>query len=232
MTPGFSLIVPTLDEAQRLPAALAAARNAFGDAAEFIVSDGGSHDATCEIAARFGAHVIRGERGRGDQLQRGFCEARADVCVFLHADTLLPAGARNALEHTLANPAVVGGAFSLEFTGSEHAGILIRVLQHAINLRSRLFRTATGDQVIFARRSVLQELGGVPRVPLFEDVRLCRALKRKGRFVILAQRVATSARLWQALGTGRGILLHLSLHALHALGASPHFLARRYPSPR
>jgi len=232
MTPRFSVVVPTLNEAQRLPATLAAARNAFGDAAEYIVSDGGSNDATCEVATRFGAHVIQGNRGRGDQLQRGFCATRADICVFLHADTLLPADARGALERVLATPAVVGGAFSLEFTQPDRSAILIRVLQHAINLRARLFKTATGDQAIFARRFVLQEIGGVPRVPLFEDVRLCRALKHKGRFVILADRVATSARLWQALGTGRGILLHLSLRALHALGASPRFLARHYPSPR
>jgi rSAM/selenodomain-associated transferase 2 len=232
MTPRFSLIIPTLNEAQRLPATLAAAHRAFGDAAEYIVSDGGSSDATCDIAVRFGAYVIEGERGRGVQLQRGFCEAHADTCVFLHADTLVPASARSAVEKALSNHTVVGGAFSLEFAGSEQGGFLIRVLQHAINVRARLFRTATGDQVIFARRWVLQELGGVPSVPLFEDVRLCRALKRKGRFVILPQRVATSARLWQALGTGNGILLHLSLRVLHALGASPRFLARHYPSPR
>jgi rSAM/selenodomain-associated transferase 2 len=232
MTPRFAVIIPTLDEAQRLPATLTAARKAFGDAAEYIVSDGGSGDATCDVAAHLGAQVIQGERGRGDQLQRGFRDARADICVFLHADTLLPANAPDALERALLNPAVVGGAFSLDLTGSGHGGLWLRVLQRAINARTRLFNTATGDQVIFARRFVLQQLGGVPCVPLFEDVRLCRALKRKGRFVILPDRVATSARLWQQLGTSRGIMLHLSLRALHALGASPRFLARHYPLPR
>ena len=105
-------------------------------------------------------------------------------------------------------------------------------LERAINLRARMFGSATGDQVIFARRATLQAIGGVPRVPLFEDVRLCRALRRKGRFVILRDRVGTSARLWQNMGTTRGVLFHLAFRGLHALGASPALLARYYPSPR
>jgi hypothetical protein len=175
---------------------------------------------------------VTGGAGRGDQLQCGFCAARAEVCVFLHADTLLPSNARGLIEKTLENSEVAGGAFSLEFSDMSEALPLMRLLQHAINLRARLFESATGDQVIFARRCVLQEMGGVPQVPLFEDVRLCRGIKRKGRFVILPARVATSARLWQRVGPLRGILLHWSFRALHALGASPVFLARHYPGAR
>lgn len=228
----FSLIIPTLNEAAHLSATLAAAQRAFGDEAEYIVCDGGSSDATCEIAARAGAHVMIAEKSRGEQLHRGYRRAQGEVCVFLHADTLLPSDAADALRRALADSAVAGGAFSLRFTGPARDRVLLRGLQRAINLRSRLFRFATGDQVIFARRSALDRLGGVPRVPLFEDIRLCRGLKRKGRFVILRQHVETSPRLWSALGPTRGILLHLLFRTLHALGASPRLLARCYPSPR
>ena len=229
MTPVISVIIPTLNESRRLPACLTAARAAFGEHAEYIVTDGGSTDTTLDLARFAGARVVTGSRGRGAQLQGGFETARGDICVFVHADTLVPAGAGKIIERALQDPQVSGGAFSLEFNEKSRR---LNALQAAINLRARLFRSATGDQVIFARTKTLSATGGVPRVPLFEDVRMCRALRRAGRFVILKERVGTSARLWQDKGTARGILLHLTLRGLHALGASPALLARFYPSPR
>jgi rSAM/selenodomain-associated transferase 2 len=228
MSPRFSLIIPTLNEEARLAATLATARVAFGASAEYIVSDGGSQDATVDIAEAAGAVLVQGERGRGAQLQRGVTVARGDVCVFLHADTALPATARSAIERALSEPGAVGGAFSIEFSDDTR----LRLLAGAINLRTRVFHTATGDQVIFARRMTLQQIGGVPAVPLFEDVRLCGALKHAGRFVILKERVGTSARLWRELGMVRGVLLHLAFRGLHAFGASPALLARYYPRIR
>ena len=105
-------------------------------------------------------------------------------------------------------------------------------LARAINLRSRLTRSATGDQAMFFRRAALLQAGGVPPVELFEDVRLWRQMKRAGRLTLLEAAVTTSARLWQHEGTWRVIALHWRLRALHALGVSPRALARRYPSGR
>lgn len=144
----------------------------------------------------------------------------------------MPAVSLAAIERALADPGAVGGAFLLEFNDLPHPSFLLRLLQAGVNLRTRFFHSATGDQMIFVRRSVLEDLGGVPRVPLFEDVRLCRAMKRRGRFVVLEERVITSARMWREAGVLRGIFLHWSFRALHALGASPVFLARHYPSAR
>jgi rSAM/selenodomain-associated transferase 2 len=229
MTPRYSIIIPTLNESRRVERTLAAARAAFGGEAEYIVTDGGSTDGTADIARTAGARVITGRRGRGEQMHRGFEAATGDVCVFVHADTLVPASARDSITAALQDQRVSGGAFGLEFVEKSRR---LALLQRAINLRSRTFGSATGDQVIFARRAALHAIDGVPRVPLFEDVRLCRALRRRGKFVILEERVETSARLWQNMGTMRGVLLHLVFRGLHALGASPAFLARHYPAPR
>lgn len=229
MKPHYSIVIPTLNEKHRLRATLAAARAAFAPDAEFIVSDGGSTDGTADLAAAEGAVVLTGAAVRGEQLDRGFRNAHGTVCIFLHADTLVPASAAAAIATALADGDTIGGAFSVEL-GDDRKGL--RLLERAINLRTQLFRTATGDQVIFARTAVLHAIGGVPHVPLFEDVRLCRALKRTGRFVILRERVETSARLWQQVGTSRGIALHLSFRMLHALGVPPSLLARFYPAAR
>jgi len=232
MTTRFSIIIPTVNEAARLEAALRAARAAFGPTAEIIVSDGGSTDGTIDCAVAADATVICGPRGRGVQLDAGFRASTGAICIFLHADTLLPVDARSAIERALAPASVAGGAFRLRFTDDERPGALLRAWQKTINVRSRLFRTATGDQAIFARRDVLEAIGGVPHVPLFEDVRLCRKLKRMGTFAVVRDTVSTSTRLWQRVGTLNGIGLHLGLRMLHALGASPFFLSRFYPTAR
>jgi rSAM/selenodomain-associated transferase 2 len=223
MTPRFSVLIPTLNEAAQIAPTLASARSAFGRDAEYIVSDGGSSDATVAIAQSAGARIIAGKRGRGRQLDAALRAARGDVCVLLHADTLLPPNAGTHIEQTIRIG--VGGAFLLRFDEAR-----LRWLACAINLRARVFTSATGDQAIFARRDILLAIGGIPRVELFEDVRLWKQLKRAGRVQLVRAEVTTSARLWLKLGTWRGIFLHLRLRALHSLGVPPRRLARFYPT--
>ena len=223
MTPLFSVLIPTLNEAAGIGATLAAARAALGEQAEYIVADGQSSDGTAELARAAGARVIESARGRGRQLDAALCAAQGEICIMLHADTRLPT---DALTHILrALQGAIGGAFLLRF---DDAGL--QWLARAINLRSRVLRSATGDQAIFARRDVLLAVGGVPRVELFEDVRLWQKLKRAGRTQIVASEVTTSARLWRSAGTSRVILLHWRLRLLHALGVAPERLARLYPT--
>ena len=224
MTPRFSVLIPALNEASRIGQAIAQARAALGNEdTEYIVADGESTDGTGALARAAGARVIECARGRGRQLDAALREARGDICIFLHADTLLPADARKQILRALQG--AVGGAFLLRLD-DRRLGWLAR----AINLRSRILHSATGDQAIFARRDVLLSLGGVPRVELFEDVRLWNKLKRAGRTRIVSARVTTSARLWRNAGTLRVILLHWKLRLLHALGVPPERLVRRYPT--
>lgn len=232
MTTDFSIIIPTLNESTRIAGTLAAARAAFGTRAELIVSDGGSCDDTATIARQCGAVVLAGIAGRGIQLDAGFGASTGSICVFLHADTLLPGNAAASINRAFLTRGVTGGAFQLRFTPAEQPGPLLGVLEKSINARSRLFRTATGDQAIFAHRDALQIIGGVPHVPLFEDVQLCRKLRQVGKFVVLRNAVTTSPRLWKRVGSIQAIGLHLGFRLLHTLGASPLFLSRIYPVVR
>ena len=104
----LSVVIPAIDEEACIAGAIASAR-AAGQAVEVIVSDGGSRDATRQVAAAAGAHVLEGPRGRGIQFDVGARWANGDWFVFLHADTRLEAGWAEALA---AQPDdVVGGAF-------------------------------------------------------------------------------------------------------------------------
>ncbi len=107
----LAFVVPTLNEEDALRRHLPAARTA---ADEVVVSDGGSTDRTLEVARELGARTVSGPPGRGGQLTRGATATTAEVLVFLHADTSLPAAGPGAIRDAVAAGAV-GGAFHVRF---------------------------------------------------------------------------------------------------------------------
>src|SRR5258706_10186212 len=86
-----SVVIPTLDEADRLSAPIEALRRE-PELAEIIVADGGSADGTPALAQALGARVIGTEGDRGRQLRAGADAARGEILLFLHADSVFPAG--------------------------------------------------------------------------------------------------------------------------------------------
>ena len=91
----------------------------------------------------------------------------------------------------------MGGAFRLEF---DAPGLGFRLVEFIVRLRVRLFGLPYGDQAIFVRRSLLEEIGGVPGVNVMEDLDLVRAMKRRGRVVALTPSALTSARRYREQG--------------------------------
>lgn len=223
----FSVIIPALDEEARIERAIVSARAAYGDDCEILVVDGGSKDRTREVA---GAHarVILNEGGRGAQLNAGAEQAAGDVLVFLHADTSLEAASGQEIARTLSTPGVAGGCHRFRVRPPVHPFSRYGLLEAAIDLRTRTFRTATGDQAIFARRDRFREAGGYPDYPLFEDVTFVRRLRRTGRFRNVGAAAFTSRRRWEEHGFWRTVALHWILRAAFHLGVSPERLSAWY----
>jgi len=196
----LSVVIPALDEAGTVAEAV---RSAAAEGAEVIVADGGSSDGTRERAAAAGATILHSSPGRARQLGVGAGEARGEVVVFLHADTVLPPGWSRAVEEALRDPRVVGGCFRFRFDARSPA---LALVEWGARLRVALLGLPYGDQALFVRRSVLERIGGVPQAPLMEDLDLVRALKREGRLVQLPLAIATSARRYRASGTLRTVL--------------------------
>jgi rSAM/selenodomain-associated transferase 2 len=220
----LAIIIPTLDEAARIRAALEALAPLRARGHQVIVVDGGSADATAELAAPLCDLVLSAPRGRAVQLNAGARAARAQALVFLHADTRLP---ERADEHILrALEAASWGRFDVRIE-SRHP--LLGIVACAMNLRSRLTGIATGDQAIFVRREAFP---GFPEIALMEDIAFSRAMKRRGRPLCLRERVSTSGRRWEARGVLRTIVLMWRLRLLYALGVAPQRLARQYADPR
>ena len=213
--PRVSAIIPTLNEEARIAATIDAARAAGVD--EVIVADGRSSDATILIAESRGARVIAGERVRARQLNRGASEATGEVLIFLHADTLLPPGAAQAVVEAGRDC----GGFLVEFL---EPGLRLRYVAFMINARTRLTRAPWGDQAQFFRREAFP---GYPDLPLMEDYALSRTMKRAA---IVPLRVRTSGRRFLAKGVIRTSVVNWLIIAGYHLGVSPERLARWYRS--
>ena len=89
-TPNLSVMIPCLNESARLPLLLADLRRSELSL-EILLADGGSSDATAQIAGLVGAHLIGVHpAGRGRQLRAAAARARGDWLLFLHAASRLP----------------------------------------------------------------------------------------------------------------------------------------------
>lgn len=222
-TPRISVIVPALNEEHYLAATLASVELAPAD--ELIVADGGSRDGTMAIASQFTPHVLACPAGRARQMNCAARQARGDILLFLHADTLLPSGGLGLVRAAMQSPQVVGGAFRLAFLPSTPG---LRVVAWGTNLRTRFGKLPFGDQALFVRRALFEAWGGYADMPFLEDVWLVHRLRRHGRLALLPQAVHTSGRRWRHNGLVYTTVRNNVLLALYWCGVSPATLQRLY----
>jgi rSAM/selenodomain-associated transferase 2 len=223
----LTIVLPVLNEAAIIVAALRALAPLRARGAEIIVADGGSRDGTAKLAEPFADRIVTVRRGRGAPMNAGAALGTGDALLFLHADTTLPDNADRLIEAALARRA--WGRFDLRIAGSHP---FLAVVARMINLRSRLTGIATGDQAIFVSREAFQRVGGFPELPLMEDIAISRRLKRLCRPFCIATPAITSGRRWEQNGVTRTILLMWRLRLSYYLGVEPALLAKLYDAPR
>ncbi len=221
----ISIIVPTLNEGTEIESALDELQGLRRDGHELIVVDGGSVDGTVRLATSLCDQVLQAPRGRGHQLEAGARNARGDIMLFLHVDTRLPPDAARQILWGLGRGGFEWGRFDVRLSGRHW---LFRIIERAMNLRSRVTGVATGDQGIFVRREALAAAGGVPRLALMEDIALSRGLKAQSRPLCLHCLVTTSTRRWERQGIVRTVLRMWWLRLAYFLGVDPRRLVRVY----
>ncbi len=178
-----------------------------------------------QLATQHGAELLEAPRNRGAQLDIGARHATGEILWFLHADAQPDPAAMDAIESAIRRGAE-SGCFQFRFGGPGRAVKL--VLERLIALRIRLGGIAYGDQGLFVLREVYASAGGFSHDPLFEEVRLVRALRRRGTFRALALPLRVSPRRWERDGWIRRTVHNRWLALGHALGFRPQSLARRY----
>jgi rSAM/selenodomain-associated transferase 2/rSAM/selenodomain-associated transferase 1 len=219
----ISVIIPALNEAESIGSTVATA--AEGKPLEIIVVDGGSSDRTAELAREAGAAVLFSRAARSRQMNAGASAARGNVLLFLHADTFLPRGYSSLAAQHLRKSGVAAGAFRFAVS---HAFAGSKFLEWTTNLRSRWLQLPYGDQGLFLRRSLFEELGGFADLPILEDYELVRRLRGCGRVITVREPVLTSARRWQRLGVLRASLINQWMIAGYHLGWPIKRLAEAY----
>jgi len=219
--PFISLILPVLNEAPILAGALSGLPQAPDR--EIILVDGGSTDATREVAAGF-PHIrsVSAPRGRGVQMNAGARVARGDIFIFLHVDTVLTTEHIAALRQAAGDPGFGAGAFELRLTPPTP---FLRFIAWGANWRSRLFGLPYGDQAIFVRRDLFLALGGFAhRHP--EDLDLVLRLRSLTQVRLLTPPVSSSGRRWLKQGNLRTSGYHWAFLIRHL---AERLFTRRWP---
>jgi rSAM/selenodomain-associated transferase 2 len=221
----LSIVMPVLNEAAIIETALQALQPLRVRGHEVIVVDGGSRDATAQLARAGADRVIDAPRGRAQQMNTGARIARGDVLLFLHVDTRLPADADLVLMQALQRTGRCWGRFDVRIDSTRP---LLRLVSALMNLRSGWSGICTGDQAIFVTAEAFARIGGYAPLALMEDIALSAQLRRRSRPVALRAAVITSPRRWERNGVVRTITLMWWLRLRYFLGASSAVLAQRY----
>ncbi len=161
---------------------------------EFIVVDNGSKDGTLESIKDLPICVFEKPNLKGKKyavLNYGYQRASGEVIIFLDADTLLPKNFDLLIGECLNDTTAVGGAFDFQFRERRW---YLQGLAAINRVRMRLDHNFLGDQALFCRKSILDELGGYPEKLIMESSYLCKQLKKKGKLKLVPAPIYTSAR--------------------------------------
>ena len=224
----LTIIMPVLNEAAGMAAALAALAPFINNGAQVIVVDGGSTDATVAMALASQSPaitVVHAASGRALQMNAGAAHANGKVLLFLHADTVLPLNADALIRQALANGVHVWGRFDVHIEGKS---AWLPVISTFMNARSRLTGIATGDQALFMTQAAFVALKGYAAQPLMEDIDMSRRLLKLSSPACLHQEVVTSGRRWDTRGVWRTIVLMWRLRFAYWRGAASEKLAQLY----
>jgi len=221
----LSVIVPVLNEEIGITNFLLPLQDYRQPNLELILVDGGSRDKTIELAEPLCDRIFASQKGRAQQMNVGANQAKGNILLFLHADTQLPNQFNHIIEQSMAESHNVWGRFDVRLSGQNTA---LRMVEFFMNHRSRWTGIATGDQAVFVKADVFNQIEGYQNISLMEDIALSKALKSISPPVCLKSKVISSSRRWETFGLWRTIFLMWRLRLAYFLGADPNRLAAKY----
>lgn len=237
-----TLLVPALDEEAALPALVTLFETLEPCPNEVILVDGGSSDATVDIARKAGWRILECERGRARQINLGVQQAKGKIVCVVHADTLPPADMVRVIEETLADRSIALASFTPVIRGPNktrwgttlhnwaktwYAPLLTRPHQFF-----RGVRLLFGDHAMFFRRADFLRVGGcTPGDAVMEEADLCVKLAACGKVKMVSRRVYTSDRRIAAWGPLKANWIYFKVGMLWAFGMRQR-MAEHYPDVR
>lgn len=220
----ISIIIPVFNEALIIQEVISKLLDRSN--LEIIVVDGGSQDKTVELVKELEVNLILSSvAGRAIQMNLGAASATGEILLFLHADTQLPIGYQETIIEILSRPQTIAGAFELAIAGQEKS---LRFIERMVNWRARFLSLPYGDQALFLKTSIFQEMGGFSTLPIMEDFEFIQRLKKRGKIAIATTKVITSSRRWQKLGVWKTTFINQLIILGYYLKIPPKKLARLY----
>ncbi len=166
-------------------------------------------------------------KGRALQMNAGASLASGDILLFLHADTSISPESLANVRKALGPPDVAGGSYRLKIDSNN---LWLKLVSAVTNIRTRILDLPYGDQAIFLRRKIFEEIGGYQQTPILEDVLLVEAIKKIGSMALLNDYAVTSARKWLRKGMVKNSARNWAIITAYLLGAAPEKLAKWFSS--
>ena len=215
----ISIIIPVLNESETIKDLL---HHLIDNASlkfisEIIVVDGGSSDNTKDIVRSLGLNIVLldSEKGRAKQMNFGAKHAKGDILYFLHADSFPP----NRYDKYIIDEVNKGnnaGCFRLQFDNDHW---WLRLASWLTQFSWRACRG--GDQSQFITRALFDEIGGYDEnYIIYEDNILINELYKRNEFVVINEKLKTSARMYDKHGVWKVQYHFWTIYVKRWFGAS------------
>ncbi|MEM6353405.1 MAG: glycosyltransferase [Cyanobacteria bacterium P01_D01_bin.14] len=224
--PTLSVVLPCLNELRHsyLPRILENLTQQQGDP-QLIAVVSPSQDATREAVAQYpGIQIIDAPaQNRAQRLNIGIAASQGEVVILHHPATLLPEKtALHQVQQLMSDPDAAWGGFRHSFDWDHW---LLRFTSWYSNTQRACWgQILYLDHCLFARRELLEKIGGVPDMDIFEDTALSQALQTFGAPRLVAGTVTTSARRFQQRGIYRHALLNQMLKLMYYFDLDPKYM--------
>lgn len=223
----ISIIIPVLNEAKTIETLLFHLIDCsqLQNISDIIVVDGGSTDGTQNIIKNSGLRVklVNSEKGRAKQMNAGAKIATGNIFYFLHADSFPPVNYDTFIldEIKKGNNA---GCFRLKFDNSHW---WLRLASWLTQFKWRACRG--GDQSQFITKALFDDIGGFDEnYTIYEDNILINELYKRNEFVVINQKIKTSARLYERHGVWKLQYHFWTIYVKKWFGASAEELLNYY----
>jgi glycosyltransferase involved in cell wall biosynthesis len=203
----ISVIIPTFNEEENIAQCLVSLTHQTVPRSEYeiIVVDGGSKDATCEIAGKYADRVFtQTSKKVGGARNDGARVAKGDIIATTDADCILPPQWIRKIAEDFSDPAVVqiyGPVYPIEEGMGNRFSLFLANTFSRIGYYSRTFYYTLGCNTAF-RKEAFFRAGMYRCIDAGDDLEIAMRMKDLGRISFDNRlKVGFSMRRYQKFGT-------------------------------
>lgn len=222
----ISIIIPTYNEADYIQQLLNyLQKHADSSVLEILVVDGQSTDNTPDAVRKTGLNcIISPQKGRAAQMNLGARQAKGDILYFIHADSFPPKSYVTDIFQKIELGAE-SGCYRFSFDSDKW---MLKINSWFTRFDRLMCRG--GDQTLFIKREVFEELNGFKNYAIMEDFDLIKRLRERGTFHIIQKSAIVSARKYEENSYLRVNFINLVIFMMFYFGASEKTMVHAYKS--